>query len=118
MKYDSDITSLIYSLNSDQRIQFKELIKSFKEDGEIDNEFTLGDIIESIDDIILYENEQNESREASMNGYTTIPSDKWGVHKTHCCNEHGCKYGDVDCPVVMDLIIQTYPCESCRDSEE
>ena len=23
-----------------------------------------------------------------------------GVHQTHCCVVHGCKYGDEDCPVV------------------
>jgi hypothetical protein len=37
----------------------------------------------------------------------------FGVHQSHCCIIHGCKYGDKDCPVENKLIIQTYPCEEC-----
>lgn len=44
---------------------------------------------------------------------TRIPSEYWGVHRTHCCFEHGCKYGDKDCPVELGLIKQDYPCEEC-----
>lgn len=42
---------------------------------------------------------------------TSIPKEQWGVHKTHCCKNHGCKYGDDDCPVVLNLIFQKYSCE-------
>jgi hypothetical protein len=38
---------------------------------------------------------------------------KLGVHIAHCCRIHGCKYGDPDCPVELDLVEQDYPCESC-----
>lgn len=38
-----------------------------------------------------------------------------GVHQTHCCIKHGCKYGDEDCPVVTGLILQRYPCEDCSN---
>jgi hypothetical protein len=38
---------------------------------------------------------------------------KYGVHQTHCCTKHGCKYGDEDCPVVSGEIKQDYICESC-----
>jgi len=38
---------------------------------------------------------------------------KYGVHRTHCCVLHGCKYGDEDCPVVSGEIKQDYTCESC-----
>jgi len=37
----------------------------------------------------------------------------YGVHKTHCCWLHGCKYGDPDCPVTNGIITQYYLCESC-----
>lgn len=44
---------------------------------------------------------------------------KWGVHQTHCCKFHGCKYGEPDCPVVKGLIQQYYLCEYCHiDLEE
>lgn len=36
-----------------------------------------------------------------------------GVHATHCCKWHGCKYGDPDCPVVLGKIEQVYLCEDC-----
>lgn len=38
-----------------------------------------------------------------------------GVHASHCCKWHGCKYGDPDCPVVAGEVEQSYPCEYCSD---
>ena len=38
-----------------------------------------------------------------------------GVHTAHCCRWHGCKYGDVDCPVVLGKVEQEYPCEWCSE---
>ena len=36
-----------------------------------------------------------------------------GVHAAHCCKWHGCKYGDLDCPVANGEVEQEYPCEDC-----
>lgn len=36
-----------------------------------------------------------------------------GVHLTHCCVIHGCKYRDDDCPVADGTKQQEYPCETC-----
>lgn len=44
-----------------------------------------------------------------------IPKEQWGVHITHCCNEHGCKYGDKGCPVELGLTKAKYLCEHCLD---
>lgn len=44
--------------------------------------------------------------------------DKVGVHATHCCSKHGCKYGDSECPVERDEITQEYPCETCTWTAE
>ena len=38
---------------------------------------------------------------------------KIGVHVTHCCIDHGCKYGDQDCPVADGSHRQANPCEHC-----
>jgi len=38
---------------------------------------------------------------------------KEGVHRTHCCVAHGCKYGDRNCPVETGRIQQDYTCEYC-----
>ena len=38
-----------------------------------------------------------------------------GVHQTHCCIIHGCKYGQKDCPVTNAEVKQTYLCEDCDD---
>jgi hypothetical protein len=35
------------------------------------------------------------------------------AHVRHCCVDHGCKYGDDDCPVERGRIEQEYPCERC-----
>jgi hypothetical protein len=46
--------------------------------------------------------------------FSKIPKEDWGVHRTHCCKKHGCKYGDHDnCPVCLGLIIQDHLCEDC-----
>lgn len=49
----------------------------------------------------------------SSTAKTSIPEEEWGVHRTHCCFKHGCKYGDNDCPVVLGIIKQDYECEIC-----
>lgn len=38
-----------------------------------------------------------------------------GVHASHCCKWHGCKYGDDDCPVVSGEVEQLYLCEYCDE---
>lgn len=38
---------------------------------------------------------------------------KIGVHTSHCCSLHGCKYGDEDCPVKLGTHTQEYGCEYC-----
>lgn len=39
---------------------------------------------------------------------------------SHCCPEHGCKYGYADCPIVQGLTHPTYPdnngCEACTEA--
>lgn len=42
-------------------------------------------------------------------------SNRDGVHASHCCVVHGCKYGEDDCPVVNRSIEQEYLCEGCSD---
>ena len=41
-----------------------------------------------------------------------------GTHVTHCCAQHGCKYGNSDCPVKTGTHEQEYPCEECRTPME
>lgn len=48
-----------------------------------------------------------------MSDTTKIPESQWGVHKHHCCKNHGCKYGDKDCPVVLGLCDYYY----CEDDQ-
>ena len=38
---------------------------------------------------------------------------KIGVHVRHCCSIHGCKYGNLDCPVEIRTVEQDHPCEQC-----
>ena len=46
-----------------------------------------------------------------------MKKDDWGVHQTHCCFKHGCKYGfdaiQKECPVYTGKIKQEHPCEYC-----
>ena len=41
-----------------------------------------------------------------------------GVHASHCCKWHGCKYGDPDCPVANGEVEQEYLCEDCYEDLE
>ena len=45
---------------------------------------------------------------------TTMPKDDWGVHESHCCSTHGCKYMDDQCPVALDIVDQKHDCEYCQ----
>ncbi len=40
------------------------------------------------------------------------------VHTEHCCLQHGCKYCDAKCPVVLRQKSQSHPCESCDFDKE
>ena len=42
-------------------------------------------------------------------------ADKVGVHQSHCCWKHGCKYGDDDCPVELGTVKQDHLCEYCEN---
>ena len=42
----------------------------------------------------------------------------YGVHISHCCKWHGCKYGDRNCPVTNGQVTQMYLCEDCYDDLE
>jgi len=124
LKMDSDISSLIWSMNEIQRDNFIDFMKNMKNTG-LDNKLNEGYskltcdiIIEEIESITKYEKEQSLKEHAAHKGETTIPEEKWGVHKTHCCKYHGCKYGAIDCPVKLDLIEQVYPCEDCGDEDD
>lgn len=50
----------------------------------------------------------------------TVPADRVGVHETHCCARHWCKYGDEDCPVMNGAVegIPTEACEWCDHERE
>lgn len=41
-----------------------------------------------------------------------------GVHNTHCCKRHGCKYANEDCPVYHGLLPGVEQCEQGSDMEE
>jgi len=44
--------------------------------------------------------------------------ENYGVHQSHCCKWHGCKYGDENCPVVLGAVKQLYLCEDCEEDLE
>lgn len=44
-----------------------------------------------------------------------MEKERYGVHITHCCILHGCKYGYEDCPVELGEVKQEYTCQDCGD---
>ena len=120
MKFSSDIISLLFSLNETQREELSNLISKWKNEGlsnigEYSDSFNIDEVKEHITSINDSERKRKLVDEAISKGETTIPKYKWGVHKTHCCVKHGCKYGDLDCPVELAFIEQDYDCEDCED---
>ncbi len=121
MTYDSDISKLISAMTEEQRIEFRTLILSFKTNGLDEklksyySKLSCDDILEDIESTTYYEKQRKNSTDAANKGQTTIPESNWGVHISHCCSIHGCKYGDIDCPVKLNLTKQDYPCEFCDD---
>ena len=119
----STLNSFIYNLNTKQRLRFIEFLSELKSEGlhiayETDflsRNVSIDDIIKDINSTIEYEQMRKLQEIAANNNQTTIPKDDWGVHETHCCSEHGCQYGDSDCPVAIGLSNQVYLCESCYD---
>lgn len=45
--------------------------------------------------------------------FSTIPIEQWDRHIANCCKEHGCKYGDGDCPVELGQVKQDHQCVVC-----
>jgi hypothetical protein len=119
--YTDYLRVLIYSLNKNQRERFKNLLIEFDKEGVVKNHydsenFSISGIISDIDSTTEFEEIRKRANEAAERGDTTIPQDDWGVHETHCCSKHGCKYGDVDCPVAIGLTTGIR-CEDCDYDE-
>lgn len=71
--------------------------------------------IDALKIVKQYEKDQLEIKKINYK----VEKGHWGVHETHCCSIHGCKYGYEDCPVVLGgLIKQKYKCEDCDDDEK
>lgn len=44
-----------------------------------------------------------------------MSSQEIAIHIAHCCQQHGCKYGEgLTCPVEKGEHTQTHPCEFCE----
>lgn len=43
-----------------------------------------------------------------------MEKNNYAVHISHCCKWHGCKYGDINCPVDSGEVKQKYLCEECE----
>jgi len=101
------LTNYTYESEISDETKSKELLNIINSD-KLD-EFTLQDIINLFEfaNTILFPEEIDSN-------YKLIPKEKWGVHETHCCLEHGCKYGDRNCPVATGQIKQAYMCEVCN----
>lgn len=67
-----------------------------------------------LEEATLYETiEEAEEEAQGLFGVEEIVN--VAVHQTHCCDLHGCKYGDHDCPVETKEIKQSYDCETCGE---
>jgi transcriptional regulator with XRE-family HTH domain len=66
----------------------------------------------SLDNILL-----RISERIDITGAAFLPNE-YGVHSAHCCRKCGCKYGEPDCPVVLGLTPQLYPCPDCANDKD
>lgn len=120
--FGPSLSDLVYKLTENQQLRLKTLLEDFEKEG-LCNRFSFEEcsikhMIKDIQITIECNKKLKLSQEAANKEETTVPKSNWGVHETHCCSNHGCKYGHVDCPVTIELIKQEYPCEDCREQEE
>jgi len=121
LKYDNDIKTLIWAMSEPQRSNFSDFMKNMKNTGlddKLKDDLMCDVIINEIHSVSLYEKQNKDKEHAASKGETKVHPNKFGVHRTHCCKYHGCKYGDIDCPVVVEIIVQEYPCEDCGHEED
>jgi len=115
MNFENDFSTLInVELNEVQLKDLKSFLEEFKIKHNINDYSVLDNLIIDCYNSINYLQYKEKVKEAILKGESTIPKHKWGVHHAHCCLNHGCKYGDEDCPVVLELVKQEYPCELCE----
>ena len=110
-------SSLVYKLHQAQQLRLVELLREFAKEGTIESTIyeNIDYFIDDIESTIDYDIKTRMALDAASLGMTTIEEENWGVHSTHCCLMHGCKYGRADCPVILELTKQVYPCEDCNE---
>jgi len=119
-----NLESLLYNLNVKQKFRFIDFLKSLKQEGmevaykdRYYSDVSVDSLIDELMRGIEYDEIRKFEETAASLYQTTKTRKEWGVHRTHCCSKHGCKYGDADCPVAIGLIKQDYDCESCLDDD-
>jgi hypothetical protein len=67
-----------------------------------------------ISDVLL-----KKTNTANTKRLKRIPDDpcRHGIHYEHCCIEHGCKYGDNNCPIWVGKQRQARPCQDCSTTD-
>jgi len=121
-KERNSLDNVLHFLTKTQKLELKDLLIKFEKEG-FENlgylpDFSIPEICKEIDLDIQFSIQQEAAENAARNNQTTIPKENWGVHERHCCKEHGCKYGTIDCPVTLGLVKQEYPCEDCHPTIE
>jgi hypothetical protein len=59
----------------------------------------------------MYDDTQTDSAPIPENN---LPED-WEVHATHCCEIHGCKYNDNECPIVNGRVQRAKDTGWCQE---
>jgi hypothetical protein len=103
-KRADDLECIIKSIKYSNR----ELVSLLLQGKVIDAISTSGIIKDTIESMKVDEDHIEEPLRGSE-----IKDDKC-VHTEHCCYDHGCKYGDEDCPVAEGTKRQSSPCEICN----
>jgi hypothetical protein len=85
------------------------------------NEAILTTSLNMISTLQVYKSESDEAILELEDYYDSflevyrVQEEDYGVHIGHCCKDHGCKYSERTCPVVLEIVVQEYPCEDCGE---
>lgn len=99
--------------NVENYVKFYFLVESFKEKFKEENDVKLT----SVFSLFMHSN-HDITYDSFCEEVKSKLIERYGTHSSHCCSDHGCKYGNKDCPVTLGLIEQEYPCEDCGDDDD
>lgn len=77
-----------------------------------------GDDSPHYENVIEAHDEAERQLEGKFDTFSVNRPMNVGMHASHCCDKHGCKYNNENCPVEKGEVKPEFSCEHCDSDEE